>query len=87
MCGPDSDGDRDREETPQVEGGLCPVANEERPLRFCGTAESLSGYTVAVWTCQVCTAEIHVPDDPTAPFGRHRRADCRSECLNLSGES
>jgi len=65
-----------------VRGGRCPVADAERPLEFRKTTEALSGYTVHAWECRVCGAVIHDPVGD-APFGRHRRANCPAECLDV----
>lgn len=67
----------------QVESGTCPVAETDRPLAYRGSTETISGHRIDVWECQVCGAEIHDPRDDAAPFGRHRKTDCRIECLDM----
>ena len=69
--------------TQRVESGRCPVAGTDRPLAFRGSTETNSGYRIDVFECQVCSAVIHVPQSDSAPFKRHRKTDCRIECLDM----
>jgi len=69
--------------TQRVESGRCPVAGTDRPLRYVGSTETFSGYAVDVYECNVCSATIHAPRSDAAPFNRHRKTDCRIECLDM----
>lgn len=52
-------------------------------MKLRGSTETFSGYDIDVFECQVCGAVIHVPHKDGAPFKRHRKANCRSECLDM----
>jgi hypothetical protein len=69
--------------TRRVETGHCPVAGTDRLLQYLGSTETFSGYDIDVYECQVCSAIIHVPQKDGAPFKRHRKTDCRTECLDM----
>lgn len=69
--------------TQRIESGTCPVSGADRPLQLRGSTETMSGYVIDVYECQVCDAIVHVPQSESAPFTRHRKTNCRIECLDM----